>query len=112
MFRCNLELSADVITDEILEKLLILIKNQIVEPYTGADEYLLDAGNGAHTAKNAKIFAVIDDEVFARLGRQTFSALAHTPFFLSLAGGLTEVRRRSADVVDVSHKIGDRKSVV
>ena len=49
---------------------------------------------------------MINNEVFARCGSKTFSAFAHTPFFLSLAGRLTEICRGTANVMDITFEVG------
>ena len=49
---------------------------------------------------------MVDDEVFAGLGCKTFPSLTHSAFFLPLAGGLSEIGGRTADIVDVSLEIG------
>ena len=44
MFRRDLELTADVIADEILEKLLVLIENQIIETNARANKDFFNTG--------------------------------------------------------------------
>ena len=48
---------------------------------------------------------MVNLQLRAGLGCQTFSVLAQTVFQLLFAGGIAEVCRRSADVVDVSFKV-------
>ena len=106
MFRRDFELTADMITDKLLEKFIVFIVNEVVEANTRTDKDLFDLGERTDTSEQMQILAVVDHEVFAGLGRKAFSALAHTAFFLSLAGGMTEVCGRTADVVDVTLEIG------
>ena len=62
--------------------------------------------NGAgQAAQQMQIFAVIDDQILARSGCETFFAAAHAAFFLSRAGGLAEIGRRTSHVVDISLEI-------
>ena len=106
MFRRDLELTADMITDKLLEKFIVFIVNEVVEANTRTDKDLFDFGERTDAAKQMQILAVVDHEVFAGLGRKAFSALAHTAFFLSLAGGRAEVCGRAADVMDITLEIG------
>lgn len=107
MFRRNLELTADVISNEILEEILVFVKDEIVEADARTDEDLFDLGNRADAAKEMQIFRMIHDKIFARLGSEAFSSLTHTAFFLTLAGGLTEVGGGTAHVMDVSLEVGE-----
>ena len=102
----DLQLSANVITHEILEKFFVFIENEVVKADARADKDLFDARNGTDLAEHTQIFGVINDEIFTRLGRKTFSALTHAAFFLSLAGGMAEVCGRTANVMDITLEIG------
>ena len=79
MLRRHLQLSADMMGHQLLEKALVRIRQQIIEPDPGADEHLFHPGHLSQTAEEMEIFAVIRLQRGAGLGRQTFFILAQSP---------------------------------
>ena len=104
----DLELSADVIADELAEEGVAFVLEQIVKADAAADEYLFDARQSLDLFNQVLIFAVVDLEVGAGLGGKTFATGANTVGQLLVAGGVTEVGSWAADVMDVTLKIGER----
>ena len=105
VFRGHLELAADVVGDEFAQKRPVLIREGVVKAHAGAHEHLFHPGNFAQGAEDVHIFAVAGVEVFAGLGEEALFALAGPAFKLALAGGLAEVGRGAADIVDVALEI-------
>ncbi len=102
VLRRHLELTAHVILHKLVQKIVVLVLEHIVEPDTGTYEYLFDPLYGPQSAQKMYIVAVVGYEVLAGSGRQALLPLAHAVLLLLLAGGVTEVRRRSADIVDIT----------
>ncbi len=78
---------------------------EVVVADARADKHLFDPFDAAQLAQQLDILHVVDLQLRAGLGCQTFSVLAQTVFQLLFAGGIAEVCRRSADIVDVSFKV-------
>lgn len=70
MLRRHLQLAADMMENQLPEKSIILIRQQIVEPDAGTDEDLLDAGQTAQAAQKLQIILVIGFQVGAGPGEQ------------------------------------------
>ena len=102
----DLELTADVVAYKLLEKALIGICKQIVEADARADKYLLYPRQRLDSFDKLDVFGVICHEVLAGRGREALARRADSVAELLFAGGVAEVRRRSADVVDIALEIG------
>ena len=82
VFRSDFKLTADMMFDKLLEKLIVLILHHIVISYTRTDKYTLDIFYGAYLSEHFKVFAVVDLKSGARLGSKALFALAKSCFFL------------------------------
>ena len=102
----NLELSRNVVADELAEEGVVGVCHEVVKADSRADEYLFDSGNSLDRLDQIVIFLVIDLEVGAGLGREAFAVRANAAFELFIAGGSAEIRRGTADVVYVTLEIG------
>ena len=102
----HLELTADVVFDQLLQKGGIGVGVEVVVADARADKHLFDPFDAAQLAQQLDRYShVVNLQLRAGLGCQTFSVLAQTVFQLLFAGGIAEVCRRPADIVDVSFKV-------
>ena len=74
----HLELPAHVVPDELAEKRLIFVVDQVIEPNAGAHEHALDLRQCAQLSQQGDVIAVVDLEVRARL-REKALALWQAP---------------------------------
>ena len=102
VLRRHLELTTDMILDQLLEKSIVVIRQQVVETNARTDKHPLDARQCTQPAQQIEIFRMICLERRADRGRQTFFALAQPAGQLSFAGGAAEIGGRAADIVYVS----------
>ena len=105
MLRCHLELSTDMILNQLPEKSIILIFYQIIEPDSGTDKYFFYLWQCPEFTQKLQVIRVIHTEILTWLREQTLSFHTDTFLQLLLAGWLTEVRSRSPNIVDVTFKI-------
>ena len=108
MLGCDLKLSADIIPYKLFKERIVLIKHKIVKAYPGSYEYFFHTPDCFDLLYKLKIFRVIYLQIFARCGRQTLSVCANAVFQLFIAGGITEICRRSADIMNISLEIRKR----
>ena len=101
----NLELPADVVLHQLLQKGGVGVGVEVVVADARADKHLFDPRQFAQFAQNADILHVIHLQLRAGLGRQALAVLAQAVFQLLFAGGVAEVGGRAANVVDVSFKV-------
>ena len=106
VLRRDLELTGDVMPDQLGQELLRLVGQHVVEPHAAAHEYLLHAGQRAHLAQEFDIVLVIRVQVFAGLREQALLALARAARQLTLAGRAAEVGGRAAHIVYVALEAG------
>ena len=102
VLRRDLQLAGDVIAHQLLEERIARVGQQIVEPDAAADKDLLDARQLAELPQQGQVIRVVGDQVFAGGGEQALSCRARAALQLLFAGGLAEIRRRAADVMDVA----------
>ena len=100
----DLQLTADVIADELFEEVVVFIAHQIIESDTRSDKHLFDARELFDLLDHMHIFAVIDLEIFTGSWRETFSICANAVLELLIAGGITEVCGGASNVVDIALK--------
>ena len=102
----NLELTADMLFDKAAEERIAFVCEHIIIPYAGADEHLLYSGDALDALQQLDVFAVVGDEVRTRGRRETAAIRAYAVLELPLACGTAKIRRRTANVVDISLKVG------
>ena len=102
VLRRDLQLAGDVIAHQLLEKRIARVGQQIVEPDAAADKDLLDARQLPEFPQQGQVIRVVGDQVFAGGREQALSCRARAALQLLFAGGLAEIRRRAADVMDVA----------
>ena len=101
----DLELSRNVVANQLLEKRVTLVKHKIIEPDSRSYENFLDAGNFLNGSNELDIIAVIHLEIGAGLRCETTTVCASSELFLFIACRLSEIRGGTADVVDISFEI-------
>ncbi len=106
VFRSHLQLSGDVVSDQLGQKLTVLLTQQVVEPDAAADKHLLYPRHRPDLPQQGQIVGVTGVQIFAGGGGQTGAVFAQAVFLLLLAGGMPEVGRRPAYVVDVALEFG------
>ena len=102
VLRRDLQLAGDVIAHQLLEKRVARVGQQIVEPDAAADEDLLDARQLAELPQQGQVIRMVGDQVFTGGREQALPCRARAALQLLFAGGLAEIRRRAADVMDVA----------
>ena len=105
MLGSNFKLTAYVMLAQFIEKCVILIRNQIVIPDAASDKYLLHFRKCSEFPE--KLYIILMTYICIRADRriQTLLVAAGTAFKLLLTRRCTEVRRRTANIVDVSFEI-------
>ena len=102
MFGRNFQLPADMILHEFLKKLLVLILDQIIVSYAAPYKDLFDARQSPYAPKYLQILRMIGLHRGTRIRSKTASVRAKTLF---VAGGMSEIRGRTADVVYIALEI-------
>ncbi len=100
----DFQLAADVVRDELTEEVVVFVAHHVVKSDSRADEDLLHARYRRRTAKKLGILALVRLKIRARARDEATSVGTYAVFELFFAGGCAEIRRRSADVVDISLK--------
>ena len=85
---------------------MVLVVQRVVKADAAADEDLLDAGNRAELAQQPHVALVGHAKVGAGLRREAATVHAGAGLCLLGAGGLHEVCRGAANVVDVALEVG------
>ena len=107
MLRRDLELAADVVLYKLADEGIVLIVHEIVVADAAADEDLFDAFDLPELSEELHIIPVVDLHVFAWSVAETGAVLADALRELFFAGGETEIRCRTADVVNIALKAGE-----
>ena len=94
-----------MITAEFLQKCITFIRNNIIEPDSRTDEYLLHFWNVTQFFQKFDIVSVIYFQIRTRLRKQALAVLTHSTCKLFFAGWLAEVRRRTSYVVDIAFEV-------
>ena len=102
VLRGHLQLSGDVVLDQVGEKFAAGVLHQEVETDARTDEHLFDPGDGPQLPQQHHIVGVIGVQVGTGLGGQTGPVFAHPVLELLLAGGAAEGGGRAAHVVDIA----------
>ena len=83
----------------------MLIKKHVVKAQSAAHEHFLNPRQAAQLAKHIQVIAIVHLQAPAGLRCQTAFSAACTFIELFGTSGFTEVRRRTAHIVDVSLEI-------
>lgn len=106
MLGSNSELTAYVVTAKLVKKAFVLVRKQIVKANTRTDKDFFHLWQGAELTQKLQIIAVRNLHVLAWRGIKTLAALAYTVFKLFLARRRAKICGRSADIVNISLKVG------
>ena len=106
MLGSNLELTAYVVLDQSAEEAVVRICHKVVKAYSRTDKDLLNTGNCTHFFKKPQILQMIHLKIRTGLRRKTALVAAKSALFLTVAGWTAEVCRGTADVMNISLKIG------
>ena len=68
MLGCDLELSADVVANELFEKAFIAVAKQIVEAYSRTDKHLFDLWKSFYAFDKLDVFGMVGNKIFAGRG--------------------------------------------
>ena len=102
----DLKLTAYVVLNELAEEGVVLVVQQIIKSNPRTDKYLFDLGELFDFLDKLYVFGVVGNKIFARCGGEAFSRCTNAVLKLLFAGRIAEIRRRTADVVNISLKIG------
>ena len=106
MLRRHAKLAADMVFCQFLEESLILVRKYVVEPYAGPHKHFFDSRHFSDFSKQTHIICMIRLEIWARLWEQALPVLTYTFFQLLFTRRVPKIRCRTADIVNVSFKIG------
>ena len=98
----DLELTRNMVFDQLAEERIVLFGHHVVVAQTGAHEYLLHALDAAQLTKQFEVIRVVGLDVLTGGGEQAALVLAAAIFLLLFAGRKAEIRGRAADIVDVA----------
>ena len=101
-----LQLTADVMGNQLSEKALVIILDKIIEAYARTNKHLFYAGYGAQLAEHCKILTVVNLQGGTGLGSQALFILAKACSKLFLARWSPEIGGGAAYIVDVALEIG------
>ena len=101
----HLQLAGHMVFHQLTEEGFVLVAEQIVKADAAADKDLFHSGQGAELAQQGQIVAVIHLKIAAGIGEQALPVLARAVGQLLAAGGLAEVGRWAAHVVDITLEI-------
>ena len=107
MLGSNTQLTADMIPDQRLKKVVIFVAHQIIVTDARADKDFFDTLELTQLVEQAEIIAVIGVKIGAGCGVQTGAVGAGALLELFFAGRLAEVCRRAAYVVDIAFEVGE-----
>ena len=96
------QLSADMVLDKFFKKFFILVFYQIVITYAAAHEHFFHSRQFSYTAQNTQIFRMVGLHRGTRI-RSKAPTVRAKAFFV--AGGVSEIRGRASDIVDISLEI-------
>ena len=105
MLGSDLELTADVVSDKLLEEPIVAVGKQIVKSDSRAHEHLFYLRKRLDSLKELYVFGVICDKILARSGREALASRADSVAKLLFAGRVAEISRRAANVVDIALEI-------
>ena len=106
VLRRDLELARNVMLNQFLEEGIVPVRHHIVVAQTRADENLLDTLDPAQLAQQVEVIRVVSLNVAARRWEQTALVLAAAVRVLLFAGREAEIRRRTADIMDIALEAG------
>jgi len=99
-------LTADMMANKLFEKLLVIIGDKVIKADTRTYEHLFNLWQSAKLSKERQIIAMVNPCGRAKLGCHTFFIGAGAALCLTLAGVLSKVCGRTANIMNVSLKIG------
>ena len=102
VLRSHLQLAADVVVHQFLKKRLILVLEHIVVADAAANKHLLYPRQGPQPPQKLRVFRVVRIQILTRLRGQTASVFTAAVLLLPRAGGMAEVGRRPAHIMDVA----------
>ena len=105
MLRSDLQLAAYMVPAQFVQKLLFVFRQQVVVTDTGTDEHLLHPRQSPQLPQQPDVIAVVRVQIGTGFWEQALPVLAGPELQLLLAGGMPEIGRRPAYVIDVSLKI-------
>ena len=94
-----------MVVHQLPEKVSLLVQQHVVVADAAADEHLFYPRQPAQAPQKLRVFRVVCIQIFARLRGQAAAIFAAAVLFLPRAGGVAEVGRRPAHIVDVSLKL-------
>ena len=92
--------------DELTEEGIVLVKYEVVESYARADKDLFHTLDLLDLTQHMRVLGVIHLQILTRCGGKTLFAGTNAALSLLVAGGVTEVSRRSADVIYIALEVG------
>ena len=111
MLRRNFQLSRYMIPDKLSEKTPVRVEHKIIEANSGADEDLFNSGNFFCLCENIEIFAVVNTQIFAGGRSETAAIAAYAVFPLFFTGRFPKVRRRPADIMNITLEAGEMREL-
>ena len=106
MFRCHLQLTADVVLAQFSEKRIVFVCHQIIKPNAGTDKKLfLTLGDIPDLSEKLKIILVVYRQILTRRRKQALPLLADSFCQLLFAGRITKISRRASYIMDIAFKI-------
>ena len=101
MFGSHAQLPADMPCAELLQEGFVLVRHQVVETKSGADEYLPDSGKRPELLQKLQIVRMIHLKIGAGLRKQASSMTAGAPLKLRFARRSAEFCRGPSYVIDI-----------
>ena len=108
VLRGHLQLTGDVVLDQLLEKGVVGVLHHIVVPDSRPDEHPLDPRQLPDLPQQLQIVPLVGVQGRTGGGGQALSSHAEALFLLLFAGGMPEVGRGPAHIVDVALEPGQR----
>ena len=71
VLRCDFELTADMILDQLQEKFIVVIRHHVIIAQARTHKHLLDAGNFPQLTQQLEIVRMICAQIAAGLREQT-----------------------------------------
>lgn len=105
MFRSNFQLTAGMFPYQFPKKSVIWVGKQIIKPDAGTDKYLLHFWQLPQAAQQFHIIPVVCVQIRTRLRKQALPVLANPFRQLFFTGRMTEIGRRSANIMNIAFKL-------
>ena len=105
MLGSNLELTRNMVLHKLSEERVVGVTHQIIESDSGPDEYALHACDALYLTKHIRILGVVHLQIFTRRRRKALSVRTNAYLLLFVARRVSEIRGRTAHVVNISLEI-------